>query len=161
MVILKHMLLLLPFLWDFTSQFPLSVLSWLLWSLFWWLYSSVKWFSRVWMWTILCLLLLPFGEREEKHRDRWRRHEKARVLMGAPPLSNWGKANMIKPNLKDDLCLPPQRRSTVMHALLDELLRGRPVQFKADVSTETMDCREKFIFPSTPIPKLSFTWATA
>lgn len=85
MVILKHMLLLLPFLWDFTSQFPLSVLSWLLWSLFWWMYSSVKWFSRVWMWTILCLLLLPFGEREEKHRDRWRRHEKARVLMAHLP----------------------------------------------------------------------------
>lgn len=29
----------------------------------------------------------------------------------APPLSNWGKANMIRPNLKDDQCLAPQRRS--------------------------------------------------
>ncbi len=44
------------------------------------MYSSVKWLSRVWMWTILCLPLLPFGEREEKHRDHQRRHEKACVL---------------------------------------------------------------------------------
>lgn len=36
----------------------------------------------------------------------------------AHPLSNWGKANMIRPNLKDDQCLPPQRRFTVMHVVL-------------------------------------------
>lgn len=42
----------------------------------------------------------------------------------APPLSNWGKANMIRPNLKDDQCLAPQRRFTVIHVLL----RSRPAQ---------------------------------
>lgn len=31
----------------------------------------------------------------------------------AATLSNWGDANMIRPNLKDDLCLPLQRRVTV------------------------------------------------
>lgn len=45
------------------------------------MYSSVKWFSGVWTPTILSLLLLPFGERVEKHRDHQRRHEKAGVLM--------------------------------------------------------------------------------
>lgn len=44
------------------------------------MYSSVKWLSRVWTWTIPSLLLLPFGERVEKHRDHQRRREKACVL---------------------------------------------------------------------------------
>lgn len=44
------------------------------------MYSSVKWLSRVWTWTIPSLLLLPFGERVEKHRDHQRRRKKACVL---------------------------------------------------------------------------------
>lgn len=42
--------------------------------------SSVKWLSMSVNVHILCLLLLPFGEREEKHRDHQSRHEKACLL---------------------------------------------------------------------------------
>lgn len=36
---------------------------------------------------------------------------------------------MIRPNLKDDQCLSPQRLFIVMCVLLRELLRGGPAQF--------------------------------
>lgn len=36
---------------------------------------------------------------------------------------------MIRPNPKDDQCLPPQRRFKVMQVLLRELLRARAAQF--------------------------------
>lgn len=72
---------------------------------------------------------LPFGEREEK--AQWPSEETWESLCvdDAPPLSNWGKANMIRHNLKDDQCLPPQRHFTVMRVLLRALLRGGPTQF--------------------------------
>lgn len=93
------------------------------------MYSSVKWLSRVWTRTILCLPLLPFGERGGKAQGPSEETWESLCVDDAPPLSNWGKANMIRPNLKDDQCLPPQRRSTVLHVLLPALLRGRPTQF--------------------------------
>lgn len=46
----------------------------------------------------------------------------------APPLSNWGKANMIRPNLKDDQCLVPQRRFTDVCVLLPAQLRSKSAQ---------------------------------
>lgn len=78
-----------------------------------------------------------------------------------PPLSNWGTANMIRPNLKDDQGLPPQRRFTVMHVRLCALLRGGPAQFDDSIKLlfqqKDMTAKHCFLFSLRPIPKMPHT----
>lgn len=65
------------------------------------------------------------GEAQGPSEETW----ESLCIDDVPPLSNWGKANMIRPNLKDDQCLSPQRLFIVMCVLLRELLRGGSAQF--------------------------------
>lgn len=144
-----------PFLSDFTSQFPLSVLSW-------------HFMILILMDVFQCEMTQPgvnvdhplpptaaiwwAGGKQGPSEETW----ESLCVDNVPPLSNWGKANMIRSNLKDDQCFSPQRLLIVVHVLLRELLRGRAAQFdnsiKLPFQLKDMAAKHR-LFSLRPVPK--------
>lgn len=150
MVLLCHMLLLLSsFLSDFTSQFPLSV-------------SSGLFMMLIQMDVFQCEMTQPGvnvdhplpptaaiwwagGKAWGSSGEAW----ESWCVDDATPLSNWGNANMITQDLKNDQHLPPRRRFAVIRVLLRELLRGTPEQFNHCCSNKNHVTAQHTFVPSS------------